>query len=194
MKYSKILLATKILKENKPIIFPTDTVYGIGVIPTKEGLDRLYSIKKRDKNKKIIALVSDIESIEKIAKNINYQLITKFLPGALSIIFETNDEYKSLLGSTIGVRIPNNKLAQQLIKNAGGILMTSSANISGQEAVKDAKDLSTKLIESVELVFTTDEKLSGVASTVISYIKGEYKLIREGQIKFEDILKEGEKY
>ena len=193
MKSNKenLLLAKEILLGGRPIIFPTDTVYGIGAIPTKKAVDEIYRLKKRDKSKKIIALVSSINKIYDIAEDIDENIINNFMPGALTVIFRAKPKMYDIVGETIGVRIPDSKLTLELIESVGGILMTSSANISGNPPAKTVSELSKDLVENVECILTSDQILTGIPSTIISYIDKKYTLIREGEIPFEKIINLG---
>ena len=193
MKSNKenLLLAKEILLGGRPIIFPTDTVYGIGAIPTKKAVDEIYRLKKRDKSKKIIALVSSIDKIYDIAENIDENIINHFMPGALTVIFRAKPKMYDIVGETIGIRIPDSKLTLELIESVGGILMTSSANISGNPPAKTVSELSKDLVENVECILTSDQILTGIPSTIISYIDKKYTLIREGEIPFEKIINLG---
>ena len=193
MKSNKenLLLAKEILLGGRPIIFPTDTVYGIGAIPTKKAVDEIYRLKKRDKSKKIIALVSSINKIYDIAEDIDENIINNFMPGALTVIFRAKPKMYDIVGETIGVRIPDSKLTLELIESVGGILMTSSANISGNPPAKTVSELSKDLVENVECILTADQILTGIPSTIISYIDKKYTLIREGEIPFEKIINLG---
>ena len=193
MKSNKenLLLAKEILLGGRPIIFPTDTVYGIGAIPTKKAVDEIYRLKKRDKSKKIIALVSSIDKIYDIAEDIDENIINNFMPGALTVIFRAKPKMYDIVGETIGVRIPDSKLTLELIESVGGILMTSSANISGNPPAKTVSELSKDLVENVECILTSDQILTGIPSTIISYIDKKYTLIREGEIPFEKIINLG---
>jgi len=193
MKSNKenLLLAKEILLGGRPIIFPTDTVYGIGAIPTKKAVDEIYRLKKRDKSKKIIALVSSIDKIYDIAEDIDENIINHFMPGALTVIFRAKPKMYDIVGETIGVRIPDSKLTLELIESVGGILMTSSANISGNPPAKTVSELSKDLVENVECILTSDQILTGIPSTIISYIDKKYALIREGEIPFEKIINLG---
>ncbi|WP_156286236.1 L-threonylcarbamoyladenylate synthase [Oceanivirga salmonicida] len=173
------------------VIFPTDTVYGLGAIPKHDAIKNLYKIKNRDENKKIIALVSSVDKIKEITDEINYNVVSKFMPGPLTIVCKSNNKFKDLVGETIGIRIPNNKFALQLINSVGGILMTTSANISGEKSPVDFADIPTELLSKVCCYFKANQTLSGIPSTIVSYLNGKYTLLREGQIKFEDILKIG---
>lgn len=191
MNENKIEDGIKLLLEGRCIIVPTDTVYGLGAIPTKKAIEQLYLLKKRDKNKKILALVSDYNDFFKLTDDIDLNLIKHFLPGALSIVCKTKKEFVDLLGPTIGIRIPDNDLTRDIIRRVGGILMTTSANISGEPPVTNISNISDELLKNVPLIITTDKNLSGIPSTIVSYLDGKYSLIRQGQINFEEILKIG---
>lgn len=183
--------AYKILKEGHPIIFPTDTVYGLGALPNKKSIEEIYRLKHRDANKKIIALVSSIDMIHKIAENVDDKIIKKFMPGPLTIIFKAKKNMYDIIGDTIGVRIPNHKMALELIDYVGGILMTTSANISGEPEVTNIEDISDTIISKVKCIIVDDNKLSGIPSTIVSYIDNKYTLIRKGEIPFEEIINLG---
>lgn len=191
MNENKIEDGIKLLLEGRCIIVPTDTVYGLGAIPTKKAIEQLYLLKKRDKNKKILALVSDYNDFFKLTDDIDLDLIKHFLPGALSIVCKTKKEFVDLLGPTVGIRIPDNDLTRDIIRRVGGILMTTSANISGEPPVTNISNISDELLKNVPLIITTDKNLSGIPSTIVSYLDGKYSLIRQGQINFEEILKIG---
>ncbi|AKC95398.1 hypothetical protein VC03_02395 [Sneathia vaginalis] len=191
MNKNKIEDGIKLLLEGRCIIVPTDTVYGLGAIPTKKAIEQLYLLKKRDKNKKILALVSDYNDFFKLTDDIDLNLIKHFLPGALSIVCKTKKEFVDLLGPTVGIRIPDNDLTRDIIRRVGGILMTTSANISGEPPVTNISNISDELLKNVPLIITTDKNLSGIPSTIVSYLDGKYSLIRQGQINFEEILKIG---
>lgn len=180
-----------LLLEGRAIIVPTDTVYGLAALPTKNAIEQLYILKKRDKNKKILALVADYSDFEKLTDNIDYKLIKHFLPGALSIVCKTNDKYKKLLGDTVGIRIPNDDVTREIIRKVGGILMTTSANISGEPPATKISSISKELLDNVPHIIETNKHLSGIPSTIVSYFDGKYALLRQGQISFNEILKIG---
>ncbi|NYV28387.1 threonylcarbamoyl-AMP synthase [Streptobacillus felis] len=178
---------------DKPVIlFPTDTVYGIGTLPKKEALEKIFKIKNRDKNKKIIALVSKKETINKIIKTNNFidKIIDKFFPGAITIISKSTPFIKNLLGyEDIGVRMPNNKLALEIIEKHGGILMTTSANISGKEAPKTSLEIDDLILNSVDIKYIDDSNLSGITSSIFKIEGEEITLLREGSIPLIEIVK-----
>ena len=131
----------EILKKGGVAIFPTDTVYGIGALPNKESLRRLYKMKKRDFSKKIIALIDNPDKLKVLTseteENIDSikKVIEEYWPGELTIIFKANEMFTEKFDDglkTVGIRIPRNKTAIEIIKNTGGIVLTTSANISGE--------------------------------------------------------------
>lgn len=185
---------TKILEENGIIIFPTDTVYGMGVLPKKEALKKVYEIKKRDVNKKIVALVSSKEMAKSIIQKdfIAYKLIDKFFPGAFTLISKGKEEFLNKIGYSedIGVRMPNNKIALKIIEEAGGILMTTSVNLSGEKAAISIYDIDENIANKVDLIIENEnEKISKKASSIFKILDGNISLIREGDISLEEVLK-----
>ena len=173
------------------IIFPTDTVYGIGAsLYDTKSIEEIYSIKGRDFNKQIAVLCSSIEQIEKFAvvtKDV-YALAEAFWPGSLTLILKTNEKYFEFSGErTIGVRIPNHKKALKLI-NKYGPLKTTSINQSGKEPLNDYYEIKQKYGDLVKKVYNNKEEISKVSSTVISLVDN-LVLLRQGDISLDEILK-----
>lgn len=197
-KTEKIEEVIEVLKKGGVAIFPTDTVYGIGTLPYKKNVKRLYEIKKRDFSKKIIALVSDFEKvleiIEEKQENIKkiLKITEKYWPGQLTIVFKCNKKFTEKFDEdmdTIGVRIPKNKIALEIIKGLNGILLTTSANLSGEEAVTEVENINEQVLKEVDIIIEEKEKkeLNGKPSTIIKYENGVITLIREGNISFEKL-------
>ena len=90
---------------------------------------------------------------------------------------------------TIGIRIPKNETALEIIKKSGGVLLTTSANISGENAVTKVEKLSEELIKNADInYFKWKVKLTGKPSTIVKYEDGKLTLLREGNIAFEEII------
>ena len=184
------------LADGRPCIFPTDTVYGVGVaVCAASGPDILFDIKQRDAGKPIAWLVGSIDDLQRYGKNLPSavcQLVQRFWPGALTVIVEASDSvpvsYRSESG-TIGLRMPANKTTLALIRRVGSPLATTSANISGRAAVSRFESLDVKLLARVGCALRDPiESLhSGVASTVVDCTGGGLRVIREGGISFDDI-------
>ena len=186
------------LKNGGVAVFPTDTVYGIGTLPKKEFVEKIYKIKKRDFSKKIIALISDkkilselIDETDENMKKIENTL-EKYWPGELTVIFRANQNFTKNFDKnmeTIGIRIPKNKTALEIIKKSGGVLLTTSANISGENAVTKAKSLSKELLKNVDAVVQNENtELTGKPSTIVKYENGKFSLLREGNVSFTEIM------
>ncbi|QXW65224.1 threonylcarbamoyl-AMP synthase [Streptobacillus moniliformis] len=174
------------------ILFPTDTVYGLGSLPNKKALDKIFDIKKRDRNKKIIALVSKKETINKIIETNDLidKIIDKFFPGPITLIAKSTPFIKELLGyEDIGVRIPNNKMALEIIEKFGGILMTTSANISGKEAPKKYSEIDEEILKLVDHKYIDDSNLSGISSSIFKIDGENITLLREGNISLIELIK-----
>lgn len=178
---------------DKIIIFPTDTVYGIGCsVFDRKSINKIYVIKKRDQSKPLSVLCSSYEQIEEIAiiDNIAKKIIDAFLPGELTIILKAKNNVKIILNQeTIGIRIPNSKTALNIL-NKFGPMATTSVNESGEAPLNSFEEISKKYSNVVDKIYPDeDEKSSNLSSTVIKVIDGKIELIRRGNISFEEILK-----
>lgn len=180
----------------KLLIFPTDTVYGLGTpYLDKEGLKQIYEIKGRDFNKPIAILISNLEQVKEIAKASDNALkvASKFWPGGLTLIFESSDAYYLQSGEkTIGLRMPNHKLALKLIDELGP-LKTTSVNYSNQPPLNDYDAIMKVFGDKVDKVYPNEESLSEVSSTVIDFTHDLPSLIRQGDITLDEIMKVLEK-
>ena len=176
----KIEKAVEILKNGGVAVFPTDTVYGIGSLPEKESVEKIYKIKKRDFSKKIIALINDrkilkdlVNETEEDMKKFS-KIFDECWPGELTVIFRANCDFTKKFDEkmkTIGIRIPKNKIALEIIEKSGGVVLTTSANISGESAVKRIEDLSKELIKNVDIIYLLDKgKIIGAICNGASFL------------------------
>lgn len=177
--------------KSKVIIFPTDTVYGIGTsVYDKENIKRIYDIKKRPLDKPLAVLCANIEQIKEIAYlNENaIKLINKFMPGALTIIVKAKDNIKKSMNiNTVGIRIPNYSIAIELLKEYGP-LATTSVNESGECPLNDYEQIKGEYSNLVDVIVKpSSEKLSCVSSTVIDITGDAIKILRQGSISISDI-------
>lgn len=173
------------------IIFPTDTVYGIGTkIFDTEGIEKIYKIKNRSHDKPLACLCYDINQIKDIAylNEEAIKLINKFLPGPLTLILKAKEEVVNKIGyKTIGIRIPNHKLALEILKENGPML-TTSVNDSGKKPINEYLEIVEKYNNIVDKIYCSSEESSNLSSTVVS-IDNEVKLLRLGSITEEEIKK-----
>lgn len=159
------------LKSNKAVILPTDTVWGIISLDEKN----IYRIKQRSLSKKIITFVHDIKLLN-LPSNIE-NVISKYWPGGLTIIFKQQ-----------GYRMPKNRFLLDLMAKVGP-LASSSANISGQEPIKDIKQAKEVFKDrEYELVLVNPEKfkLSSIPSTIVDLDK--MTVLRQGAVNGQKVI------
>ena len=175
------------LKIGEPVIFQTDTLPAIGCMPKYSQV--IYKVKKREKNKALILMGSQVQHVldyvDNAAKDDFKKIAEKFWPGPLTLIIPINKN-KSLnfisSENTLGIRIPDSLTARSLLFQTGP-LATSSANISGINTSLNAESVSNDLPEINLLGPIPWEDCSGMGSTIISWVKdGRWKLVRKGQI------------
>lgn len=170
----------------KILIFPTDTVYGIGcAIFDKTSIEKIYEIKHRPRNKPLACLCANLNQINEIAfiNDKEKKIVEEFMPGALTIILKAKDKVKEITGfDTIGVRIPNSKIAQEILLNNGPML-TTSVNESNERPLNDYIEIKQQYGHLVDEIFQSEEQSSDVASTVVSLLENQIVILREGAIK-----------
>lgn len=171
--------AANILKTGGVVVFPTDTVYGIGCRwDFPKSVERIHEIKGTPKTQAFPALVSSVKQAQKIAQitPIARQLMAKFWPGGLTVILSFRYSI-----SKIGLRMPDSDLVQKLIKEAGAPIIGTSANLHGKPVVKTSKELDRQLIKKVDYVLE-GECDGGVESTVVDTTVDPFKVVRQGAV------------
>ncbi|MFK5884135.1 MAG: L-threonylcarbamoyladenylate synthase [Candidatus Izemoplasma sp.] len=181
-----ILNLEEILKRDlkkKVIIFQTDTVYGLGTpIDNLDGVRKIYEIKKREAKKPLAVLCANIEQVKSIVLNFDDALtLTKqYWPGALTLVYIKNGTISDEITSgfnTVGVRIPDDPIALQLLELTGPMAVTS-LNISAEPAVLNFAD-ALAFIDEVDYIIKGND-LSGISSTV--YDVKNCSVLRQGNI------------
>ena len=186
--------AADVILSGGTVIFPTDTVYGLGANAGDDtAVEKIFEIKNRDKKKPINVLIADFEDILKVAEiptREEGKLMEKFWPGPLTMILKRKKGVANAAasdGGTIGVRMPNNEIARNLIREVGFPLATTSVNLSGDEPATEISKIDKKVLEKVDFVLENDEKCSEIASTIVEFKDGKPEILREGEIKRADI-------
>lgn len=174
---------------NKIIIFPTDTVYGIGTgIENLAGINKIYEIKGRDFTKPMAVLCASLEQVS------NYVILNKealalakaFWPGALTLVLKTTDSYfKQSREKTLGIRIPNHAKALELLKLYGP-MKTTSVNQSNEKPLNDYLLIKQNYENLVDEIYPNNEPIAKVSSTVINLTEKLF-VIREGSITINQI-------
>ncbi|MBF0483839.1 MAG: threonylcarbamoyl-AMP synthase [Candidatus Omnitrophica bacterium] len=178
--------AAKALRDGKVVIFPTETVYGVGVDCTNQkAMARLKEIKRRTDNKPFALLLPYMESVARhTAENAAlYKLLTKFWPGPLTIVVPSKQ------GGNIGLRMPRHTVALNLIRAAGCDIAAPSANFEGNPPPVNCSQALRDLEGLVDLALDSGESEVKQSSTVVDLTFSQPKILREGVITLEEIQK-----
>lgn len=184
----EIEAAVKVLKEGGVILYPTDTVWGIGCdAADKEAVARVFEIKERADAKSLITLVADADVIGRYVKvipqmaieliEINDKPMTIIYPGAMGLA-----ENVVAGDGSVGIRIPQSEFCRQLCRRFGGAIVSTSANISGEDAPASFEDINAAILDAVDHIVDPcyEEGATGVSSQIIKVgLDGEIKVIRE---------------
>ena len=179
-------------KNGEIIAFPTDTVYGIGCDPFKKNsIERIYELKKRDGEKRFPILGASKEELEVIVEfNSDAEKISqKFWPGQVTLLLPVRKEISEKIENNgkLAVRVPGEKCILSILKQCKLIIGTS-ANISGEKSILDSNEFKDKLSE-VDMLIDGGKIVSLGESTIIDFIEGKLKIIREGSVSKEEIEK-----
>jgi tRNA threonylcarbamoyl adenosine modification protein (Sua5/YciO/YrdC/YwlC family) len=173
------------LRQGGVIIYPTDTIYGIGCdIFNRKGVKKIFQIKQRDSRKPFSFICSDLAEISNYAQvsNFAFKIMKRYMPGPYTFVLEATKIVPDSLSTkqkTVGVRIPDNKICQEIVKQLGHPLVTTSANASGEETPQDPQEIDAIMGRMVDLVIDGGISL-GEASTVISLVDDQIEVLREG--------------
>ena len=181
----QIAQVVECLKRDGIIAYPTDTTYGLGCsIFNKKGLERIYQLKQRDKRKPFSFICADLSEVSRYARLTNhaFKIMKRYLPGPYTFVLEASREVPDLLltkQKTVGIRIPDNTICLSIVQGLGAPLVTTSANLSGEDPVGDPLEINRQFGHALDLVvdgglLTTD------VSSVISLIDNQPELLREG--------------
>ena len=177
------------------IVYPTDTLYGLGADPTNpDAVRKLFTIKSRQADQPILLLIKDANEVREWAAEITpraERLMKKFWPGPLTLVFKAKPEVMAELTGgtgTIGLRVPGNALTRQLLASLGIALTGTSANIAGQPGPRTAREAAGAIGEMVGMVLDGGRTEGGNPSTVVDVSGDEPKVIREGAIPSREIL------
>lgn len=178
----------KIDLNGKIIVFPTDTVYGVGCkIDDTCAIKKIYDLKKRDYSKPLAVLTCD-KDVSLYAYNVSddiKKLMDEYWPGALTIIFDKTDLINDLISAgtkSVGIRMPNSVIALKILKRFGP-MCTTSINISGFDALNDLSKIEEEFKDKIDYLVIDDCTLSKCASTVVDARGKDKKILREGAIK-----------
>ena len=178
---------TEHLRNGGVIIYPTDTIYGLGCdITQQKAVERICRIKGVDPQKANLSFVCyDLSDLSQYAKQLDtsvYRTLKHYLPGPYTFILDASRQVPKLLKTkkdTVGIRVPNNNIARSIVKELGNPIL--SATLPGEyvEEYTDPDLIHDKFEKQVDLVI--DGGIGGmIPSTIISFVSGEAEVIREG--------------
>ncbi|GAB4266942.1 MAG: L-threonylcarbamoyladenylate synthase [Deferrisomatales bacterium] len=177
--------AVSVLRDDGVIVYPTDTVYGLGCdITSRRAVERIVRIKGRDPKKPMSFVCSDLSDISRYARisNFAYRILKRFLPGPYTFVLEGSREVPKVLltrQKTVGIRIPDHPVALALVTELGRPILSTSANPSGSEPINDPAEIERVLGKQIDLILDCGA-LPRVPSTVISLIDDTVEILREG--------------
>ncbi|MBA3789398.1 threonylcarbamoyl-AMP synthase [Patescibacteria group bacterium] len=177
------------------IVYPTDTLYGIGVDPANpQALARVWALKVRQSKKPISIIVPDIESIEQYAvlSDTAHAFAQRFLPGALTLVLPAKSTVPNEItfNNSIGIRIPNDAFCLELSRAFGKPFTATSANRSGHQTATNPRLILEQFgpqMEEITLAVEDGERSGTIPSTVVSFINDVPYILREGAITREEL-------
>jgi L-threonylcarbamoyladenylate synthase len=191
---SALVLAMNLYHSGNIFIYPTDTIYGIGGNPfDQKVVKKISGIKGRDEKKQFIWLVYNFENllnyVEIIYEN-HLDFLQAIWPGPVSVVLNLNERINKLTNlETVAVRIPANNFCEILLGEIKQPLISTSVNRSGQTPVNQLEEFTSKFADEVDAIFFNSAPISNISSTIIDLTSDQPKLIREGSIKFVELLK-----
>ena len=185
-----------LLKAGKTVVFPTETVYGLGANALDpEAAKKIYEAKGRPSDNPLIVHISKKEDVDFLAGNISQDanlLMEAFWPGPLTLILDKSDNVPiETTGGlmTVAIRMPSNPIARKLIDLAGVPIAAPSANISGRPSITSSKYLVEELCERVDAIIISEDSEIGLESTVIDMTASTPVILRPGKIGKTEIEK-----
>lgn len=183
--------AVDLLKNGDVVVFPTDTIYGIGAsIAQESGIKKVFEVKSRSPDKPLIIYVASLEQLLEVTQEIpesTMESLRKIWPGAMSGIFPKTEIVPLFVTSgkdTVAVRIPSHPLCLELVRQVGAPLAVTSANISGMETQETAPEVAAQLGERVPLVLDGGANPEQLPSTLVDFTGATAQLLREGAWSF----------
>ena len=194
LKSNQLEEAAKLLNEGNVIAFPTETVYGLGVVfDNKEAFDKLVALKRRPPEKPFTLMLADIEDVKKFAmlNKVSQALVDHFMPGQFTMITTAQPGLPSWCVSTIGnvgIRIADYDLIRDLIRKTGKPLLVPSANRAGEAPATTCEEV-VKIFGDELPAVIEGKSISNVPSSIVLVEEKYTHVFREGAIKIEDIKK-----
>ena len=188
-----VKLAAGLYLQGENFIYPTDTIYGVGGNPfNKTAVDKINKLKSRTEKKQFILLINNVETLlnyVELEDKLHLDFLNKIWPAPVSVILKLNNKTsRKLNGKTAAFRIPGNIFCKDLLNQLKAPLISTSVNKSNQKPLNNLSKIKDEFESEVKAIFYTKSKLSSAASTLIKLTGKNPVLLREGRIKFVDLL------
>jgi L-threonylcarbamoyladenylate synthase len=186
--------AKRLYLEGTIFIHPTDTVYGFAANPFNEdAVRKIDEIKKRPSEKKYILLINNIDNLltyTDIHSEKHQDFLLSVWPNPVSVVLKLNKKTARILGmETAAFRIPNNRFCLKFLDAVNMPVISTSVNRSNEKPLFDPSLIRDEFGSEVDTIFYTNKKLIHEYSTIIDLSNNKLSLIREGKIKFDDLIK-----
>jgi len=173
------------IRDGGVIAYPTDTTYGIGCsILNKKGIERIYQLKQRDHRKPFSFICNTLSDVSRYAKvsNTAFKILRRYLPGPYTFVLEATREVPDLLltrQKTVGIRIPDNLICLEIVQMLGNPIITTSANLSGEDPVGDPDLIDVNFGTQLDLI-VDGGILTKEVSSVVSLVGDVPEILRVG--------------
>lgn len=191
----RIEQASALLEQGGVLIYPTETFYGMGGHPgIPQAIERIFRLKGRDAGKPLPLIAADLKAVrEAVAAwpELADRLASHFWPGPLTLLLPASPGIPTALHAGTGklaIRISSHPVARELASRAGGLLISTSANRSGEPASRHIGEIPSELSGLVDLVLNAGKLPGGRPSTIVAVTSRGIELVRAGCIPFEDVL------
>lgn len=192
LKYSNEL--KKEIVSNNLVIFPTETVYGIGANALSiDAVNKIFEVKTRARNNPLIVHLKNVSEISKYAiieNSIEQKLIDTFMPGPITIILKKKNIIPDIVTAnmeTVGIRVPSNEIAHKFLEIVDKPIAAPSANISSRPSGTKVLDIKDEFQDKVKYIIDGGESEIGLESTVVKVINNIPTILRPGKITKEEI-------
>ena len=179
-----ILRVKEVLEAGGLVAYPTDSTYGIGCdLMNKRAIEKVYDLKKKDRKQPVSVICSDIKSLSRYAgvSNAAYRILKKHLPGPYTFILPATPLIPKVMltpRKTVGIRIPDNRIVQEIVEALGRPLISTSANLPDGTVLEDPYEIEERYRGKIEIVI--EGVCPGIPSAIIDLTEDEPILIREG--------------
>jgi L-threonylcarbamoyladenylate synthase len=187
---SELQKAAQVIRDGGVVLYPTDTIYGLGCDPfNREAVERLFLVKGRKAGKGMLVLIPGADWLERLSERVpvsTREIARKFWPGPLTLLLPASRSLPTALvgsGGKVGVRWPKSPYLQAWMEEISGPVVSTSANLSGETMPASVAGLKRLFKGKIDFVIEGVEQGSGVASTVLDLTGAEPEIVRSGSMR-----------